>query len=66
MSHLTQVKRILKHINGTSDYDFLSNWAGSADKKKVLVGVIQHSRTKHIVIRHLVEKKVVTLEHMTN
>jgi hypothetical protein len=23
MSHLTQVKRILKHINGTSDYDIL-------------------------------------------
>jgi hypothetical protein len=39
--------------------------------EKVLMGVIQHSRTKHIVIRHhfsrdLVEKKVVTLEHMTN
>jgi len=45
MSHLTQVKRILKYINNTSDYGILysysgnsklmgycdANWAGSAD-----------------------------------
>jgi len=49
MSHLTQVKRILKYINSTSDYGILYSysenskpmgycdvdWAGSADDRKV-------------------------------
>ncbi|KAK2396392.1 secreted RxLR effector protein [Trifolium repens] len=49
MSHLTQVKRILKHVNGTSDYGILyshdedsrligycdADWAGSADYRKI-------------------------------
>jgi len=154
MSHLTQVKRILKYINDTSDYGILyyhsensmligycdADWAGSADDRKSTSGgcsflgnnmvswfskkhnsvslstaeaeyiaagsscsqllwmkqmqkenkveqdvltlscdnlsainisknPIQHSRTKHIDIRHhfirdLVEKKIVTLEHV--
>jgi hypothetical protein len=48
MSNLTQVKRILKYINNTSDYGILyshsensmligycdANWAGSADDRK--------------------------------
>jgi hypothetical protein len=48
MSHLTQMKRIMKYINGTSDYDILyshsenskligycdADWAGSADDRK--------------------------------
>jgi len=155
MSHLIQVKRILKYINGTTNYGILyshsensrlvgycdADWEGSADDRKstsggcfflgnnlvsrfskkqnyvslsiaeveyiaarsscsqlvwmkqmleeydVKQGVltlycdnlsainisknhIQHSRTKHIDIRHhfirdLVEEKVVTLEHVT-
>ncbi|KAK2374696.1 hypothetical protein QL285_075640 [Trifolium repens] len=154
MSHLTQVKRILKYVNGTSDYGIMyshsedsrligycdADWAGSADDRKSTSGgcfflgnnliswfskkqncvalstaeaeyiaagsscsqllwmkqmlseynveqrvltlycdnmsainisknPIQHSRTKHIDIRHhfirdLVEDKVVTLEHV--
>ncbi|GAU48712.1 hypothetical protein TSUD_281050 [Trifolium subterraneum] len=155
ISHLTQVKRILKYVNGTCDYGILYthgesttligycdvDWAGSADDRKSTSGAcfflgnnlitwfskkqnsvslstaeaeyiaagsscsqllwmkqmlkeynveqdvmtlycdnlsainiskkpIQHSRTKHIDIRHhfirdLVEEKVVTLEHVT-
>ncbi|MCH79563.1 gag-pol polyprotein [Trifolium medium] len=155
MSHLVQVKRILKYINGTSDYGILysktenstlvgycdADWAGSADDRKSTSGgcfflgnnliswfskkqncvslstaeaeyiaagsscshlmwmkqmlkeynveqnvmtlycdnlsainisknPIQHSRTKHIDIRHhfirdLVEENVVTLEHVS-
>jgi len=52
MSHLTQVKRILKYINNTSDYIILysnsensmligycdANWAGSADDRKSTSG----------------------------
>jgi hypothetical protein len=52
MSHLTQVKRILKYINGTSDYGILyshsenskligycdADWAGSADHRKSTSG----------------------------
>jgi len=48
MSHLTQVKRILKYINSTSDYGIMyslcessrlfgycdADWAGSADDRK--------------------------------
>ncbi|XP_050896343.1 uncharacterized mitochondrial protein AtMg00810-like [Lathyrus oleraceus] len=48
MSHITQVKRILKYINGTSEYGMLyshnansiiigycdADWAGSADDRK--------------------------------
>lgn len=48
MSHLTQVKRILKYINSTNDYGVMyshgensmligycdANWAGSADDRK--------------------------------
>jgi len=154
MSHLTQVKRILKYISSTSDYGMLyshsgnsklmgycdADWAGSVDDRKSTSGgcfflgknliswfskkqncvslstveaeyiaagsslsqlvwmkqvlkeynveknvltlycdnlsainisknPIQHSRTKHIDIRHhfirdLVEEKVVTLEHV--
>jgi len=154
MSHLTQVKRILKYINSTNDYGILysynensklmgycdADWAGSADDRKstsrgcffignnliswfskkqncvslstaeaeyiatgsscsqlvwmkqmlkeynvdqdvrtlyydnlsainISKNPIQHSRTKHIDIRHhfirdLVEKKVVALEHV--
>jgi len=128
-SHLTQVKRILKYINRTSDYGILYSysedsklmgycdvdWARSADERKSTSGgcfflgnnliswfskkqncvslsaveaeyiaagsscsqlainisknTIQHSRTKHIDIRHhfirdLVEEKVVALEHV--
>ncbi len=155
ISHLTQVKRILKYVNGTCDYGILythgesttligycdADWAGSADDRKSTSGAcfflgnnliswfskkqncvslstaeaeyiaagsscsqllwmkqmlkeynveqdvmtlycdnlsainisknpIQHSRTKHIDIRHhfirdLVEEKVITLEHVT-
>ncbi|KAK2428583.1 hypothetical protein QL285_027097 [Trifolium repens] len=52
MSHLTQVKRILKYVNGTSDYGILyahdenskligycdEDWAGSADDRKSTSG----------------------------
>ncbi|MCI19902.1 retrovirus-related Pol polyprotein from transposon TNT 1-94, partial [Trifolium medium] len=52
MSHLTQVKRILKYVNGTSDYGILYShcenpilvgycdvdWAGSADDRKSTSG----------------------------
>jgi hypothetical protein len=52
MSHLTQVKRILKYVNGTSDYGILyshceshilvgycdADWAGSADDEKSTSG----------------------------
>jgi hypothetical protein len=52
MSHLTQVKRILKYVNGTSDYGLLyshgencmlfgycdADWAGSADDRKSTLG----------------------------
>jgi hypothetical protein len=52
MSHLTQVKRILKYVNGTSDYGILyahdenskligycdTDWAGSADDRKSMSG----------------------------
>jgi hypothetical protein len=52
MSHLTQVKRILKYINSTSDYGILYSssenskmigycdvdWAGSADDRKSTSG----------------------------
>ena len=52
MSHLTQVKRILKYINSTSDYGILYsyrensklmaycdiNWAGNADDRKSTTG----------------------------
>ncbi|PNX90667.1 gag-pol polyprotein, partial [Trifolium pratense] len=44
MSHLVQVKRILKYVNGTSDYGIINNsmlmgycdadWAGCADDRK--------------------------------
>jgi len=48
MSHLTKVKRILKYINSTSNYEILysynensklmgyfdNDWAGSADDRK--------------------------------
>nr|ABN08974.1 gag-pol polyprotein, putative [Medicago truncatula] len=130
MSHLAQVKRILKYVNGTTDYGVLyshsnnsqligycdADWAGSADDRKSTSGgcfflgnnlvswfskkqnsvslstaeaeyiaaesscsqlvwmkqmleEYDHSRTKHIDIRHhfirdLVEDKVVTLEHV--
>jgi hypothetical protein len=54
MSHLTQVKRILKYVNGTSDYGILyahdenskligycdAYWAGSADDRKSTSGVV--------------------------
>ncbi|KAK2364020.1 putative mitochondrial protein [Trifolium repens] len=154
VSHMTQVKRILKYVNGTSDYGIMyshcedstlygycdADWAGSADDRKSTSGgcfflgtnliswfskkqncvalstaeaeyiaagsscsqlvwmkqmlkeynveqnaltlycdnmsainisknPVQHSKTKHIDIRHhyirdLVENKVVTLEHV--
>ena len=154
ISHLTQVKRILKYVNGTSDYGIMychcsdsmlvgycdADWAGSADDRKSTSGgcfylgnnliswfskkqncvslstaeaeyiaagsscsqlvwmkqmlkeynveqdvmtlycdnlsainisknPVQHSRTKHIDIRHhyirdLVDDKVITLEHV--
>ncbi|WJX83726.1 hypothetical protein P8452_66368 [Trifolium repens] len=154
VSHLTQVKRILKYVNGTSDYGIMyshcensilygycdADWAGSADDRKSTSGgcfflgtnliswfskkqncvalstteaeyiaagsscsqlvwmkqmlkeynveqdaltlccdnmsainisknPVQHSKTKHIDIRHhfirdLVENKIVTLEHV--
>jgi hypothetical protein len=52
MSHLTEVKRILKYINNTSDYDILyshnansrligyrdTDWADSADDRKNTYG----------------------------
>ncbi|XP_050897709.1 uncharacterized mitochondrial protein AtMg00810-like [Lathyrus oleraceus] len=52
MSHITQVKRILKYINGTSDYGMLSShnanplligycdadWAGNVNDKKSISG----------------------------
>jgi len=52
MSHLTQVKRILKYINSTNDYGILyshsanfrlvaycdTDWAGSADDRKCTSG----------------------------
>jgi len=52
MSHLTQVKRILKYINSTNDYEILyshsenslligyfnADWAGSADDRKSTSG----------------------------
>ena len=52
MSHLVQVKRILKHINGTTDYGILyshsdnsrligycdADWVGSADDRKSTSG----------------------------
>jgi hypothetical protein len=52
MSNLTQVKRILKYVNGTSDYGILyahdenskligycdEDWAGSADDRKSTSG----------------------------
>ncbi|KAK2362195.1 putative mitochondrial protein [Trifolium repens] len=52
MSHLTQVKRILKYVNGTSDYGIMyshgedsrligycdADWAGSGDDKKSTSG----------------------------
>jgi len=52
MSHLTQVKRILKYINNTSDYGILysyiensklmsycdGDWVGSADDRKSTSG----------------------------
>ncbi|XP_050902770.1 uncharacterized mitochondrial protein AtMg00810-like [Lathyrus oleraceus] len=52
MSHITQVKRILKYINGTSDYGMVyshnansmligycdANWAGSANDRKITYG----------------------------
>ncbi|XP_058733294.1 uncharacterized mitochondrial protein AtMg00810-like [Vicia villosa] len=52
MSHINQVKRILKYNNGTSDYDMLdshgsnsimvgycdANWEGSADDRKTTPG----------------------------
>ncbi|CAJ2665853.1 unnamed protein product [Trifolium pratense] len=156
MSHLTQVKRIFKYVNGTCGYGILythgndstligycdADWAGSADDRKSTSGAcfflgnnlvswfskkqnsvslstaeaeyiaaasscsqllwmrqmlkeysveqdvmtlycdnlsainisknpIQHSRTKHIDIRHhfireLVEEKIVTLEHIAS
>ncbi|CAJ2668305.1 unnamed protein product [Trifolium pratense] len=156
MSHLTQVKRIFKYVNGTCGYGILyshgndstligycdADWAGSADDRKSTFGAcfflgnnlvswlskkqnsvslstaeaeyiaagsscsqllwmrqmlkeysveqdvmtlycdnlsainisknpIQHSRTKHIDIRHhfireLVEEKIVTLEHIAS
>ncbi|KAG5038153.1 hypothetical protein JHK86_018993 [Glycine max] len=114
ISHLNQVKRILKYVNGTSDYGIMychcsdsmlvgycdADWAGSADDRKSTSGgcfylgnnliswfskkqncvslstteaeyiaAVQHSRTKHIDIRHhyirdLVDDKVITLEHV--
>ncbi|KAK2459144.1 putative mitochondrial protein [Trifolium repens] len=154
VSHMTQVKRILKYVNGTSDYGIMyshcedstlygycdADWAGSADDRKSTSGgcfflgtnliswfskkqncvalstaeaeyiaagsscsqlvwmkqmlkeydveqnaltlycdnmsainisknPVQHSKTKHIDIRHhyirdLVENKIVTLEHV--
>ncbi|XP_045791237.1 secreted RxLR effector protein 161-like [Trifolium pratense] len=52
MSHLVQVKRVLKYINGTSDYGILysqtknstlvgycdADWVGSADERKSTSG----------------------------
>ncbi|KAK2426713.1 putative mitochondrial protein [Trifolium repens] len=123
VSHMTQVKRILKYVNGTSDYGIMyshcedstiygycdADWAGNADDRKKYIAAgsscsqlvwmkqmlkeydveqnaltlycdnmstinisknpVQHSKTKHIDIRHhyirdLVENKIVTLEHV--
>ncbi|XP_057444286.1 uncharacterized protein LOC130736472 [Lotus japonicus] len=82
-SHLIQVKRIIKYISGTSDYgilyshntnsvltDVMTLFCDNLSAINISKNPIQHSRTKHIDIRHhfireLVEDGTVTLEHVS-
>ncbi|PNX56105.1 gag-pol polyprotein, partial [Trifolium pratense] len=75
MSHLTQVKRILKYISGTCDYDMMyshdedsmlvgycdADWAGSADDRKSTFGESMYCVCGMVVSA---EKEVVDVEDL--
>ena len=66
-SQLASMKQMLKEYN--VDQDVLTLYCDNLSAINISKNPIQHSRTKHINIRHhfirdLVEEKVVTLEHV--
>jgi energy-converting hydrogenase A subunit M len=62
------MKQMLKEYN--VEHDVLTLYCDNLSAINISKNPIQHSRTKHIDIRHhfirdLVESKIVTLEHVT-
>jgi hypothetical protein len=67
-SQLVWMKQMLKEYN--VEQDALTLYCDNLSAKNISKNPIQHSRTKHIDIRHhfirdLVEENIVTLEHVT-